>query len=738
MKKVLKQIAILFGFNRDTKYVRDYLNDQNTKSGIYMGGIIAMIEVWLLFRQSHQYAQRYPVFALDTYYKYISIYVLFLLAGLSLALFCITKNVKMKSNAKLVLNLVGSGLLVLAGLYVFDKGNYAAWDGSLNNNVLNIFLIMLYAAAIVDGLLVIANSLLIKFKGKDSSYLTGAIIIMFALLCLTFGVRVSYSDHTRFIAGAGAKTPPNEIICFLMMGLYVACLLIWRPWISVVINSFVFIGFYFLINGWDQATIANQYAMEYKGATYYVESFTEGDLINYITFLISLTTICVMIYHQRRSVAIKDETLEYNANFDSLTGLHTTGYYVREVNAFTSESKNEEIQKKIVLFININDFKLFNDQRGFLAGNEFLKDVGHLIEEAFPNSITCRQADDHYFVYTDIEGLMPRIEELAQKVKALDDEIRPDIKVGGYRPTQPEEARRMIDKARYACSVINNSRTELYMEYDQKMHDGYHLMQYVIHNVDKACENGWLQPYYQPVVYSESGELCGCEALVRWIDPEHGFLSPGMFVPTLESVKLIHKVDAYLVERVCQDLRRTMDAGLPVVPVSINFSRHDFECMDAIGHLEEVVKKYNIPKEMLHVEITESAMMDNVEILLDASHKLKKAGYALWLDDFGSGYSSLNVLKDFDFDVMKIDMVFLKNFEKNEKAKPLIESIVQMANKMGMRTLTEGVETDEQRAFLKTVKCERLQGYLFGKPISYDDFINKVKNNDFKVSKNLI
>ena len=738
MKKVLKQIAILFGFNRDSKYVRDYLNDQNTKSGIYMGGIIALIEIWLIFRQSQQYAQRYPVFALDTYYKYISIYVLFFLAGLSLALFCITKNVKMKSNTKLVLNLVGSGLLVLAGLYVFNKGNYAAWDGSLNNNVLNIFLIMLYAAAIVDGLLIIANSLLIKFKGKDSSILTGAIIIMFALLCLTFGVRVSYSDHTRFIAGAGAKTPPNEIICFLMMGLYVACLLIWRPWISVVINSFVFIGFYLLINGWDQATIANQYAMEYKGATYYVESFTEGDLINFITFLISLTTICVMIYHQRRSVAIKDETLEYNANFDSLTGLHTTGYYVREVNAFTSASKNEEIQKKIVLFININDFKLFNDQRGFLAGNEFLKDVGHLIEEAFPNSISCRQADDHYFVYTDIEGLMPRIEELAQKVKALDDEIRPDIKVGGYKPTQPEEARRMIDKARYACSVINNSRTELYMEYDQKMHDGYHLMQYVIHNVDKACENGWLQPYYQPVVYSESGELCGCEALVRWIDPEHGFLSPGMFVPTLESVKLIHKVDAYLVERVCQDLRRTMDAGLPVVPVSINFSRHDFECMDAIGHLEEVVKKYNIPKEMLHVEITESAMMDNVEILLDASHKLKKAGYALWLDDFGSGYSSLNVLKDFDFDVMKIDMVFLKNFEKNEKAKPLIESIVQMANKMGMRTLTEGVETDEQRAFLKSVKCERLQGYLFGKPISYDDFINKVKNKDFKVSKNLI
>ena len=738
MKKLLKQIIILFGFNRDTKYVRDYLNDQNTKSGIYMGGIIAMIEVWLIIRQSQQYSQRYATFTLESYYKYISIYVLFLLAGVSLAIFCLTKNVKMKTNTKLILNLVTSGLLVLAGLYVFDKGNYAAWDGSLNNNVLNVFLIMLYVAAIVDGLLIIANSLLIKFKGKDSPYITGAIIIMFALLCLTFGVRVAYSDHTRLISGAAAKTPPNEIICFLMMGLYVACLLIWRPWISIVINTGVFLGFYFLISGWDSSTVASQYAMDYKGATYYVESFTEGDLINFITFLISLSTICVMIYHQRRSAAIKDETLEYNANFDSLTGMNTTGYFVREVNAYTASASKEEIQKKIALFVNINDFKLFNDQRGFLAGNDFLTRVARLIEKIFPNDIHCRQADDHYFIFTDIDGFMPKIEELAAGVKALDDEIRPDIKVGGYKPTQQEEARRMVDKARYACSVINNSRSELYMEYDQKMHDGYHLMQYVIHNVDRACENGWLQPYYQPVVFSDSGELCGCEALVRWIDPEHGFLSPGMFVPTLESVKLIHKVDAYLVERVCQDLRRTLDAGLPIVPVSINFSRHDFECMDAIGHLEEVVKRYNIPKEMLHVEITESAMMDNVALLIDASRKLKKAGYALWLDDFGSGYSSLNVLKDFEFDVMKIDMVFLKNFEQNEKAKPLIESIVQMANKMGMRTLTEGVETDAQRSFLKSIKCERLQGYLFGKPISYDDFINKIKNKEFKVSKNLI
>ena len=735
MKRFLKQIAILFGFNKNSKYVSNYLNTQNTKSGIYMGGIISIIEVWLIIRQSKQYFER-NTFTLETYFNYVSIYILFLLAGIALAAYCITLNTQLKKNTKFIINTIASGLLVLMSFYVFYKKNYKPWDGTLNNNVFNIFLIMLYLAAMITGLLILTNTLLIRFKGKEITYITGAVIIMFALLCLTFGVRVSYSDHTRLLSAM--KTPPNEIICFLMMTLYVACLLIWRPWISVTINTFVFVGFYFLLTGWDTSTLDAQYAMEYKGSMYYVESFTEGDIINYITFLISLTTICVMIYHQRRSVAIRDETLERQANYDSLTNMHTTGYFVRETNLFTSTNSKEDIQKKIALFVNINDFKLFNDQRGFLAGNELLKNVGNIIEELFPDSISCRQADDHYFIFTDIYGFMEKIEELDKRVRLLDAEIKPNIKVGGYKPIQQEEARRMVDKARYACSIINEDRNALYLEYDLEMHKSYHLMQYVIHNVDKAVENGWLQPYYQPVVYSENGELCGCEALVRWIDPQYGFLSPGMFVPTLESVKLIHKVDAYLVERVCQDLRRTMDAGLPAVPVSINFSRHDFECMDAIGHLEEVVKKYNIPKHMLHVEITESAMMDNVEMLLDAVHRLKAADYALWLDDFGSGYSSLNVLKDFEFDVMKIDMVFLKNFENSEKARPLIESIVQMANKMDMRTLAEGVETDAQKSFLKTIHCERLQGYLFGKPISYDEFIGRIKNKEFKVSKNLI
>ena len=269
------------------------------------------------------------------------------------------------------------------------------------------------------------------------------------------------------------------------------------------------------------------------------------------------------------------------------------------------------------------------------------------------------------------------------------------------------------------------------------MHNEYHLMQYIIHNVDQAIEKGWVVPYYQPVVWSKDGKLCGLEALARWNDPKRGMLSPASFVPTLENTKLIHKLDACIIERVCQNIREALDTrdNKTIVPVSINFSRLDFELMDAVKVLDDIMMKYDIPKELIHVEITESALTDKDTNLFNAVHQLKEKGYALWLDDFGSGYSSLNVLKDFEFDVLKIDMKFLTGFSTNPRTKLLIESIIQMSEKLGMRTLTEGVETKEEMEFLNKVNCERLQGYLFGKPFPHEVLTEKIDNGEIIVSK---
>ena len=202
----------------------------------------------------------------------------------------------------------------------------------------------------------------------------------------------------------------------------------------------------------------------------------------------------------------------------------------------------------------------------------------------------------------------------------------------------------------------------------------------------------------------------------------------------LEEYRLIHKLDKAIFESACKDLREAIDSGKPVVPVSLNFSRLDFELMDAVEVLDSLVRKYQIPKDMIHVEVTESALTDNFGALVEAMNRIKELGYSLWLDDFGSGYSSLNVLKDYQFDVIKIDMRFLSNLESSEKSRTLIDCIIQMANRINMLTLTEGVETRVQADFLKKVGCDRLQGYLFSKPVAKDVLYDRIANGELVVS----
>ena len=378
MKKLLHHLAILFGFNKDSKYVNEYLSEQNTRSGIFMGGIIAALEVWLIIRQTQQYFEKnVGNYSFEMLLNYDSIYILFFLIGVSIAIYCTLKSAKNVSRRlKLILNLVFSVPAFLFSFYVFYKGNYKPWNNTLDNNVRNIFLVMLYVTAMMIAAVIIVDTLLQYFKKFSIKYFEIAVIVLFAILCLTFGVRVSYTDHGRLLSEA--KSVPNEIICFLTMSIYVACLLIWKPWFSIVLNVLTFLGFYFLMFAWDQATVEAQQVLHNSktGIDYLVESFSEGDFINYITFLVSLTTVTVMIYHQRRRAALKDEELQYLADFDSLTGLHNSRYFIHEVEKFEKEHP-EDMNKKIILFINLFNFKTYNDQRGFARGNLFLKEVGH-------------------------------------------------------------------------------------------------------------------------------------------------------------------------------------------------------------------------------------------------------------------------------------------------------------------------------------------------------------------------
>jgi len=243
------------------------------------------------------------------------------------------------------------------------------------------------------------------------------------------------------------------------------------------------------------------------------------------------------------------------------------------------------------------------------------------------------------------------------------------------------------------------------------------LRSYVVEHIDEAVENGWIVPYYQPVVRTLTGKLCGAEALARWEDPTHGLLMPDAFIPALEEARLIHKLDCTIVRQICRQLHESVKEGVPVVPISFNLSRLDFDLCDIFGVVEDAVHEFEVPRGMLNIEITETVFGTDPSFMANMVGKFHAVGYQVWMDDFGSGYSTLNALKDFDFDELKIDMEFLNRF--GDKSKTILASVVDMAKKLGIQTLAEGVETEEHRRYLRRIGCEKMQGYLFGKPMPY-------------------
>ena len=263
--------------------------------------------------------------------------------------------------------------------------------------------------------------------------------------------------------------------------------------------------------------------------------------------------------------------------------------------------------------------------------------------------------------------------------------------------------------------------------------DNNAIFEYVITHIDEAIEKEWIKVYYQPVVRSLTGQLCSAESLARWIDNEVGFIPPDKFVGALEEKKLIHKLDCFIVDRVCRDIHDHLSNDLPTVPVSINMSRLDFIMCDMLKVLEDAVEKYDIPRDYLHVEITESMIVQDEELMIDIITKFRTRGYEIWMDDFGSGYSSLTLLKDYEFDLLKMDMRFLSSM--NEKAKTLVRYTTGMAKRIGIKTLCEGVETVEQIEFLKSIGCGKLQGYYYSKPLPLEEMLETIDKKGITIEE---
>lgn len=721
-KKIWQRVADTFGFRKNTKYVGDYLDTANMRSSAYMSVVIAVLEIWLVIRQFHKYVipklnEGKPFF--ETVFTNTSNFWLLMSLGIVLFVYSLFYIHYKKSSGRLLTMIIVAAVSMAICLMIPFEFKYGAIKFTNETAIIKAVLkTSLYVTIFLFNAFIIIGSVYRHKGGTHRALLSMVIISLFALACLIFGVMVSYGDFVSTSKFDSGEFQHKQIICFLMMTIYVGCLLVWKPYISISILGAVFLGFYFLL----------------KSATG-IRQFPEGDEVNYITFFVSLTMISVSMYAQRVDQARKDEELELLATRDTLTGLYAYEYFTTII-ARKLRDSSIKLDKWIFLFMDITSFKIFNDQRGFEEGNKFLKEVGDFLTKTFRNAIISRQSDDHYVVFCPNRHIKEILTSINDGIEHLDLDIRPGIKVGGYVLRDKEEdPHQSVEKARYACTELKNKKTGIYLEYDKEMHDNYRMVQYVSRHIDEAVENGYIRAYYQPVAWAKDRTICGAEALSRWIDPKYGFLTPNIFIGALEDSQLIYKLDIAMLRIVCRDLRANMDKGYPAFPVSINFSRHDFAVVDIVSMIDEVVNEYNIPKHMLHVEITESALTkdeDNLKVAMDRLHKL---GYEIWLDDFGSGYSSFNVLKDFEFDMLKLDMKFLVGFEGNDKAKVLIKNVIHLADQIGIKTLCEGVETAEQADFLKSVNCGRLQGWLIGKPIPYEEFKEKIVSKQMIAAK---
>ncbi len=261
--------------------------------------------------------------------------------------------------------------------------------------------------------------------------------------------------------------------------------------------------------------------------------------------------------------------------------------------------------------------------------------------------------------------------------------------------------------------------------------DDKQIAEYVVNNIDVAIEKGWVKVFYQPVIRTLTGQLCGAESLARWIDPEYGFLAPNKFIGPLEESGQIHKLDCFIVDKVCSDIAERLGNNLDTVAVSVNFSKLDFETADMLEVVKNAVAKYNIPRDYIHIEITESMIVSNADLMRGVIDGFRNAGFEVWMDDFGSGYSSLNHLKDYEFDTIKMDMEFLASF--TDKSKAIMTSAISMAKDIGLMTLAEGVETQEQVDFLYSIGCGKLQGYFYGKPLPLDEFFEHIKEKGITI-----
>lgn len=416
---------------------------------------------------------------------------------------------------------------------------------------------------------------------------------------------------------------------------------------------------------------------------------------------------------------------------DQLTGIYNLeGFYKATEELF---AKNPD-KEYIIAYWNIQRFKVINELFGRSAGDEILKSMADKIRTAYKDveGTYGRMESDNFiacFPAELLEGSRKFVHsgEIIYNHDGM--EYRFSACYGLYVVTDKSIGiESMVDRSRIAMDTVNANYMKSFAYYNEAMRDNIVREQMLMSDCDAAIRENQFEVYYQPVCNASDGTIISAEALVRWRHPERGLVAPDVFIPLFERNGYIHILDRYIWDRVCAMLKRRLDEGRDVVPISTNVSQIDFYNKHLCEDIIEIVEKYGLDPHLLRLEVTESAYSDDPNRVREIVKKLQDYGFIIMMDDFGSGYSSFNTLKDLPVDILKIDMKFMDDLEKGGKSAIILESIVRMTKWMSLRAVAEGVETEDELNFLKSIECNYIQGYYFYRPMPEREFEELLNN----------
>ncbi|RRF95462.1 MAG: GGDEF domain-containing protein [Lachnospiraceae bacterium] len=624
------------------------------------------------------------------------------------------KDMQSEINSRNAISLyrISQAGVIVTLLNILNQVNLRSYNALLCNLVLLVIQIIISIACFCCQ-----NSVKQSPKATSELYLYESLMLVFNLVSSTF------INHN--IKG----------VAFLIYATVLPLLIIDIPWRVILFMTI-----------WDTSFICCSFIAK---SPHLFQVDLGHILMSYVN-----TLICLSIVLSSRLNEIKNHVRFLKSDrTDHLTNLYNRRYFLYLAKKELSSARIKYDYS--IIYYDFNNIRDFNQEHGFRDGDTLLKKFAIFLQNNYPSRLCARFGEDHFVVLakndewknatinlikdldafiirrygrhiiTDLTATSGLTSDINKEEEAITMPL--SIRCGVCAVPDSSSLESACDNARIACHYYSADNPFNFMIYDESIAHDIQSSAYVRQHIDEAVQKGYIKVYYQPIARAATNQICNEEALARWEDPTYGLLQPSSFIPILERHALLYKVDFYVLEQVLRDFKTRKESGMRIVPVSINLSRNDFYGLDVVKEVTSRVDAANCPHNLIDIEITESAYAADPKKIMQAMDGFHKAGFHVWMDDFGSGYSSLNLLKDSSFDLIKLDMRFMKNFDSRTEI--VVGSILSMASQMGIDTLAEGVETEKQRNELRRLGCGRLQGYYYSKPSPLSYIIDKQTNN---------